>query len=558
MDELLSLFGGADDGADDRGTKTDDTKKQKKGTSSHVSPTNFGDAFGDAFPGAEGVATSSRQKNLPTKKVSPCPTKATAAATNNTSCDPLIGLRVVNRRTSRADMVDSFSPFTYKSCSMLAAASHSEWGTYLVDGGGSGGPPSGKTNLATCGILTSETSSRISKARRAFAILSLGDLPSSMHSRGSALSNSANINASISVFLFGDALSVLRNNKKYMSAGWAVAILAPNLMPPRSDDKNGGSTSVTLSVNDPRQILPIGKAADCDRCKGTVRIRVASDYGGKRWEDARCSTLVDLRVSGGYCQTHQRQGLSSSGNGGNSKSSNNNVHMTFMQRQKMQNMPQLSMSMKGGVGAGARPFGQASSHMGTTGGRASSLSEALSRSGLFESAPASLLPDSKPRLLKRAPLHMTKNTRAKASKTSNPYQKEKTGQRKQDSISKTKGKDPDDILGEALERKRARSGNASFDKGSTLTPAPKSKRPCKVFNTGEGFSGNVPVPKPSEILFQRNAAKVTPSPVGNRLSLESAHGILERQRNLAGLLKEMGGADASSAGRSKRGNIINK
>ena len=102
-------------------------------------------------------------------------------------------------------------------------------------------------------------------------------------------------------------------------------------MPPRNDnEKNGGATSVKLSVNDPKQILPIGRAVDCDRCKGSMRIRTTSDYGGTRWDDVRCDTLVDLRL-GGYCDKHKRQGLG----GGNNKSNNSNrsanSNMTFMQ-----------------------------------------------------------------------------------------------------------------------------------------------------------------------------------------------------------------------------------
>ena len=506
----------------------------------------------------------------PTKKS--YPTKTAAAINNNNTCDPFTGLRIVDRRTSRANMVEAFSCLTYKSCSMLAAASRAEWNTnYLVDGGGGNGPPSGKTNLATCGILTGDTSSRLSKTGKAFAILSLGDLPSSMHASGSASSNSANkINASITVFLFGDALGVLRSNKKYMNSGWAVAVLGPNVMPPRDGDKNGGgATSITLSVCDPKQILPIGKAADVDRCKGTMKMRVKSDYGRASWEDVRCNTLIDLRLCGGYCQTHRRHGLSSSGNGGTNKSSNNNGNVTFMQRQRMQNI----IPMNGGAGLQAnarnKTLGQAPSHLGT-GGRVapSSLSEALAQSDLFEPAPT-LAPASKTQFLKHAPLHMkqkpsyaSKNANnvaaaanTRATKATNPYLTDKIGQRSQDFMS-TKRKDQQDILGEALERKRLRSGNLQMSKKSTLKSGPNSKRPCRVLTT-EGYDGAVQVPKPSAVLFKRRvgtlAAMATPSPTVN------PHAILEKQRYMAGLLREEKGVIVgASAVVGKKKIVFNK
>ncbi len=472
-------------------------------------------------------------------------------------CDPLTGLRIVDRRTSRADMVDAFSSFTYRSCSILAAASFAEWiSKYLVDGGNSNGSgaPSGKTNVATCGILTGDVSSRLSnKTGRAFAMLSLGDLPSSMHAKTSAFSNNSDIKPSISVFLFGDALGALRSNKKYMNAGYAVAVLGPNLMPPRTDDKNGGGTSITLSVNDPRQIVAIGRASDCDRCKGTMRVRSASEYGGMRWEDSRCNVLVDLRLSGGYCHAHRRQGLSSSVNptGGKGKS-NKGGNTTFMQRQRIQNMPQHTATKGGGVY-------MSTSNVVTGGKRPSSLAEALSQSGLLDPTPA--MPGPKTQLLKRAPLHMKKtpnaskveprpNLNPQPSKPQNPYLKQKPGQRKQE---QSKRKEPGDILGEAL-RKKMRSGSSqATTKSSTLKSSTANKKSVKVFHT-EGYDGAVQVPKPSKLFSHPSyASKVTPSPASNRASSTS---ILEKQRSLAEILKGKGVATSSS--RETRRNVFSK
>ena len=218
MDELLSLFGVGDgsQGAD----RTDGQKRS--GDEQEVHQSKAASSFGEAF-GAPSAAkrSSAHAPNGPSSN----PHKAAAATKSNndrTPCDPITGLRIVDRRTSRADMVDAFASYTYRSCSALAAASRAEWtANYLVDGGSGGnGQPAGKTKLATSGILTGDSSSRLSKAGRAFAILTLGDLPSSMQSKGSAFSKTTTVHASIKVFLFGDALGVLRN-KKYMGTGFA-------------------------------------------------------------------------------------------------------------------------------------------------------------------------------------------------------------------------------------------------------------------------------------------------------------------------------------------------
>lgn len=588
MDELLSLFDadpptGTDQGSDHRGgdarsggTTTEAAAGARSGAASV-------DAFGAAFGGEKERGGGARSRAPPgtaapasrphrTRAPPVRKTAASAAKGDAGSRDPAIGLRVVDRRTSRSDAADAFSSFTYRSCSVVAAASRAEWTAhYLVDGGGDKG--GGRTCLATCGILTNEPSSRLSKAGRAFAVLSLGDLPSGARAVGSAPSHSNNgVVASISVLLFGDALSALRTETKYLRPGWAVAVLGPTLLPPRDGDASGGGgTSVTLSVNDPRQILAIGRAADCDRCRGTVRVRVSNDYGGSSWEDVRCKTLVDARLGGGYCQMHRRQGLSSCANAGTGKrGGGGDGSMTFMQRQRMQSLPQSRKTNTGNgihVRAGSNA-GQASSRLGTGRLGPSALSEALSRSGLLEPAPASLPPVQKTQLLKRAPLHMKKlpsatsrsdnniipaSASTKAFKAENPYLKDKTGQRSQ-GFAATKRKEAKDILGEALERKRARSGDLQTIKSTTLKQAPSGKRPCKVFNP-EGYDGAVQVPKPSKLLFRRPAPApmATPSPVDNRLTVDSARTILEKQKNVAALLRQERGDVASSlAGTTNR------
>ena len=164
MDELPSLFGA--DGTEAEGKSNDEHSKAEGEPSSHYC-NDFGSSF-DAFADHWPIASNRNKMNITNAtttnntisstsrsqiKVNPYPTIKTTAAPkhnydNGISCDPITGLRIVERKTSRADMVDAFSSLTYRSCSILAASSRAEWNSHLIDGGGSnnGG---GKTNLVT-------------------------------------------------------------------------------------------------------------------------------------------------------------------------------------------------------------------------------------------------------------------------------------------------------------------------------------------------------------------------------------------------------------------------
>ena len=419
------------------------------------------------------------------------------------------------------------------------------------------------TNGETCGILTSDVYSQISpKSGKAFAILSLGSLtPLSSSSSIIGIGGDNTVRPSITVFLFGNALSALHADTiKYMKVGYVVSVLGPNLLPPRQQQQGGGcsssgsSTSVTLSVSDAKQILHIGKAADCDRCKGTARKRVTNTTGtnnmNNRWEDVRCSTLVDTRQFGGYCTAHRRQGLlssSSSSSGSTTKAGGS----TFMQRHR-----QESASSRITTTTVAPPRGSGTK-------RPSPLTEALSKSGLLDqiipTPTASITMDtSKPlRHLSRAPMHMKKkmgneenSTRpvvmttltSAVVPTANPYMSKRmidqslsTCGREDDTMKERKKQcDNEDILGNALEQQTKKRSRATHRKDDKQVHRPITK----VF-TVEGYDGSVQVPKPNTVLFRPRSNEhamrnntVTPSPT----SLSSSV-ILERQKNLAELLK---------------------
>ena len=221
-------------------------------------------------------------------------------------------------------------------------------------------------------------------------------------------------------------------------------------------------------------------------------------------------------------------------------------------------------------------------------GTSSSLSEALSRSGLLGPAPRppppwpttsssttspSLRPP--PPLLARAPLHMKKmpnegggTTATTAATTGNPYSKEKTGGGGRGDFPaiadpakrRKRSAGDDDVLGEALEQtKRTRRSSgpspAEYDDGPPSRDGGGRRPIVKVFNVG-GYDGSVQVPKPSAILFRRTSAialrtAVTPSP---RDRAQPSAAILERQMHLAELLRREGG-DAGGGGSASRSKV---
>ena len=674
MDELLSLFkNGGDEsnvfprdaaGCGGGGGGGTMPSSHRRANESDRPPPSFGSAFppGDLPPSSHPrAATDDGDRRR-------AAARAASAATDiiggcGADPPPLSDIRIVDRRTSRAALLDAMSTFVRAPCCALASASRAEWNSRYAaepngDDGGGGGGGGGKTRVATWGVLTSDVTSRVSaRTGRAYAIMSLGDMPGG-GGRAARSSFENEVRPSVTVFLFGDALSILRPDVVgYVKAGCAVAVLGPNLMPPQNGAGGGGTTtSVTLSVDDPRRILPVGKAADCARCRGTMRKRTAAGDGSgatNRWEDSRCNTLVDTRLFGGYCAAHRRQGLLSSsttetkkierggttaarragGNGGGVVGAGG----TFMQRQRLfegaaaasragatmattmggggvggvggvggkgRGVPpaRADAARRGGVvvratmsssSSSSRPgIGEAGGMMGTS----SSLSEALSRSGLLgpESQPppsrpttfsstasssdsamwsssssSSSRPPPPPPLLALAPLHMKKmpngggGTTATAATGRNPYSKEKNRGGREDSNAiadpakrrrRSAGND-DDVLGEALERTKKRTRRSSGPSPAGYDDGPPSRDGggrlpiVKVFNVG-GYDGSVQVPKPSAILFRRTSTialhtAVTPSPRDHRAQPSAA--ILERQMHLAELLRREGGDAAGCA-----------
>lgn len=344
-------------------------------------------------------------------------------------------------------------------------------------------------------------------------MIQLGDLASA-GSGVSSKSNNNNIRALVTVFLFGEALSIIKKSKRCLQKGWVVSILNPSLMPSR----DGSSTAVSLSVNDPRQILLIGRSVDCGSCKGTIRKKVASDYGPK-WEEVGCSTLIDLRGGSGYCLTHRRQGLSSRGSTNTNKASESRL-----QKWRADNVRNsVSHVSTFNNQRNAQPH------------RASSLLEALSQPGILEETLPAASSTMTTQHLKRAPKHMKKALNVGAAKASNPYAKPKSTER----CIKRRDHDvsQDDILGAALERKKARLGNLQPNYSNKISTRKSVKSECKVFHT-EGYDGSVQVPKPSSLFLRKSAISAPIGSTSNSNKKPATSDILEKQRSLAELLQQ--------------------
>ena len=385
----------------------------------------------------------------------------------------------------------------------------------------------GKTNITTCGIVVNEVKSQFGKSGRGYAILSLGELN---HGRSTTVSSSSKaasneVRECITIFLFGEALSMLQSSTKpYLGRGYAVGITSPNLLP----SKPNASTSITLSVSEKKHIVLLGKAADCDRCGGTVKRRVKTEYGVK-FEEVRCGTLVDVR-GGRYCGTHRRLGLSHGGEGG--KSGVKNGGLTFLQRQREEFGGNRTMGASSVVKKEAIHI-----HRDAT----SRVSEALSQAGFLGSQSTSIAVNSSTsnNTIKRAPLHMKKSTNPVWSNTNTPLSTLNSSKLKRENpykVNKPLKKSAEDILGQALQRKRLKTnGLSQASDNSKSTNKSSSNKPIKVFHT-EGYDGSVPVPKPNPLFKTvKSIPQRSAQPANSGIN---AANILEKQKNIAFLIQE--------------------
>ena len=537
--------------------------------------------------------------------------------------DPLTNLRITNRRTSRFDLSDALAPFEFVTSARLAAMSTRDLGRYITQpsasGGGAGGfsfgagpAPNantndftgGKSNLATMGILFSNSGSKVSSnTGRAYSIFQLGDL-----STGPA----------VSVFLFGDAYSKHTGNSAGSYAGRAgsvVAILAPNILPP----KRGGATSVSLSVNNADQILLVGTAQDYATCSGMIRVRRDGSF-----VDTRCTKFVDKRC-GLYCQAHKRQGLqpqvvdgnrmtsssSSSSAGGPKKNS-----ATFLQQFRAEGRSNSSgpHNMASNASSAGLMTANQQGAMGRGGMQASSsLASALAAAGMDQGSTGSVgaaKTASTNAMLQQhgggknsmlnAPRHMVKTSVGAARTASTNAMLQQHGGGKKSTLNaprhmvkssipgtsrggntgaipraaagaaaSAKHKRPPltragkDVFGDALLRGQMMSSGGNGRAATTRTSlVPKAKPKERKVATFGGYSGSVQVPQPSRSLFgdvpvpssgksqhfaSSSSIAVTPSP--------NPAEVREKQRQVAEQMRKR--KHGSSIGKAGGGGVMN-
>ncbi|GAX20045.1 minichromosome maintenance protein 10 [Fistulifera solaris] len=207
----------------------------------------------------------------------------------SSSIDAQIGLRIINRKISGAEMMDMIAASVYRSPAILSAMSLEDLNNHIL------AEPTlvvnaatvcGRTNFCTAGMVFSNSGTRISSTGNAFCALTLGNFASG---------------PAISVLLFGTAYS------KYVRAltpGKVVFLENPRLAPSKSNSSDRKDTSISFSASNEREIQLVGDAQDFGICKAMVR---GKNENGQWTDNAkRCKTYVDTRECL-YCKVHRQQ-----------------------------------------------------------------------------------------------------------------------------------------------------------------------------------------------------------------------------------------------------------
>lgn len=230
------------------------------------------------------------------------------------SIDQKLGFRMYKRSMSSVDLLDLVSTHPYHSTASLSASSLAVLNKLLVEPTSvvSAATVSGKMNIVAVGIVLENSGTRISQNGRAFCLLKIGNLETG---------------PVVTVFLFGEAYS------KYCSKcppGTVIAVVMPNLLPPKDNMNSRDATTISLSVNTTAQLIPVAQARDYGVCKGTVSAKRPD--GTWVSNGGRCKQFVDTRKSQ-YCDKHRKQ----------QQNSNKKQAPTFMQQQRMAQTAKVSV-----------------------------------------------------------------------------------------------------------------------------------------------------------------------------------------------------------------------
>lgn len=491
------------------------------------------------------------------------------------SVDSLTKIRIVQRLTSKFDLMDLAAPYQFHTTTVLANMNKMQLSDLIThpSNNSDDNSPSGRTCMATMGIVFSNSGTRISKNGRAFSILTLGDL---------------HTGPTVSVFLFGNAYSKFSTK---IQVGSVIAVFGSSIMPVR----NGGDTRISLSINDTNQIVLVGKAMDYGTCSGVDTRRNNASFGESGGtKTVKCKNYVDLRL-GCFCKYHQKQQLRNQVQAGSNKHSSlaavhkKKKNMTMMQtlksdtvmhqramtsmvnrassQAKNSNVMNIVMPGMGPVVAvqgnnfrntgsngsnyGVQPLGHVSSRGGL--GSSKDLENALAVSNVSLPAPKHMQLSNKSVVSLKGQVQKNRNLGLKESLTgiNNPYMKRNTYMVSMGAPA-TLSKKPSqqqpnkDILGHALANRQTRTNLSLGNKVHNGKNDTFETRKRKLVHM-EGMDGQVPVPKPSALFrnktplqqhqnighltaLPRQPATVSPSPQQREM-------LLERQKEFAEELK---------------------
>jgi len=501
-----------------------------------------------------------------TGNIQPPAIKQSNHKSNAGSVDPFTKIRIVQRKTGKMELVDLFSPFQFVTTAVLASMNKTQLSALIThpSNNNDSDSPSGRSAMASMGIVLSNSGTRISKNGRAFSIITLGDL---------------HTGPTVSIFLFGHAYS---NFTTKIQTGSVIAVVGSSIMPSRQ----GGETRISLSVNDTQQLILVGKALDHGTCAGADTRKNYSNNGNDQSSNkVKCKKHVDLRL-GRFCKFHQRQQQQNQGSAKkhvNASSAGKKTNMTFMQGLRAEkDMQKPAMARKSFRGNTNQPIssntmtitmpGQGTvvtAHLGNPGmrnnstashqrgglGGSKALEEALGRNnahlGIGNRAPPPAT------MRQRASKHMslpnsttTRRTPLSAGQVGlavsssgmhNPYlSKAAAFPTKSTSSKPAQVTITNDILGQVLAPGRKLSSHTPLNKKSKSNPEKRTRNLVHM----EGMNGQVQVPKPNA-LFNKAVTKnqynsapcaahlqpITPSPKQRSAMLEKQKQLAERLRH---------------------------
>jgi minichromosome maintenance protein 10 len=469
-----------------------------------------------------------------------------------TSVDDRLGIRMLNRLVSSADLLELLTDHPYFSPATLSAMPLAQLNTLLHDPARIVDPATvaGKTNLVTVGMVFSNSGTRLSsKNGSAFCVLTIG-------------SNLAS-GPCVTLFLFGE---VYGKYCRTCTPGKVVAVLGPKLLPAK-DSNHGGNNSnnnnknsdsaISFSIYDRGQLQLVATARDYGTCQGKVRVK---QRDGTWSNNGTCKAHVDTRVSE-FCEQHRRQQNSTRNANASSK------FQQLKQQQAQQRVPPVLVSSS-----------MTTPRMGTIPGKTGSnrflnpnmtsqvVVVVASKQQQQQIAPLTSSGQRPPNpTISRlgttsVPMHMSKTAlhplpprqvnqglvalqdRSDAKKISKPIQNAHKKVAKQTVVG--------DLLKQAISSHKAPKAkhgakplSAYMEKpqndAKTANSSSGNKR-RKVNTDGVGFDGSVPVPKPSGMFAaSTGVAQAKSSATSSRPSLaERQQQVLQQQAELARLRQE--------------------